>query len=288
MYISANCAFCSALVVRTQQAASANVKVHFCNSACKANYQRLAKPVTREWLEDQYVVKGMDCTQIGAMVKRDPKSVWNWLRDFGIPTRPRGGHNKLPEDQRKRYVPKPKPKTPRLTTDPGEELLRVLYLGKLMSARKIAETLNLNAKTIIHWLKHHGIRIRTVRECRLIDGRVPYLKNGVHYLKGGKPENHPSWKGGITPERQAFYATQEWKDCVKMVWARDDAKCHRCGLDHRTLLRGTIRFELHHVDGFSIVESRSDPRNVILLCDRCHLWVHSKKNKRKVFLGKGH
>jgi hypothetical protein len=57
---------------------------------CKSAYQRLARPVTKEWLEDHYLSKNLDCTQIGRLVNRDPKSVWNWLKDFGIPTRARG------------------------------------------------------------------------------------------------------------------------------------------------------------------------------------------------------
>lgn len=251
---------------------------------CKAQYQKLAKPVTREWLEDQYIQNGLDTTQIGAMVKRDPKSVWNWLRDFGIPTRSRGGHNRLPEEERKKYIPKPAHET----TDPGAEVLRSMYLVKLMSAKQIAAVLDRDPKTIYRWLKHHGVKLRGVSEWRMIDGRVPYLKNGEHYSKGRRPEDHPNWKGGITPERQAFYSSREWKDCVKMVWARDDAHCRRCGLDSRTVLRGTIRFELHHVDSFAVVERRSDPANVVLLCDKCHLWVHSGKNKKRRFLGEGH
>lgn len=50
------------------------------------------KPVTKEWLRERYIVDRLDCVQIGMLVSRDPKSVWNWLRDFGIPTRPRGSN----------------------------------------------------------------------------------------------------------------------------------------------------------------------------------------------------
>lgn len=284
MDISAICAFCSSPVVRRQQAQSANVKLHFCNLSCKASYQRLAKPVGKEWLIEHYVNRGMDCVQIGRIVNRDPKSVWNWMRDFGIPTRPRGACNKLPEEQRKRYIPKP----PRPTNDPGKEVLVSMYCEQMMPAREIAERLGRSQNSILRWLKRHQIRIRTLKELRFLDGHVPYLKNGTHHLKNGRPENHPNWKGGASPERQAFYSTAEWRECVKAVWARDDAKCRRCGLDHRTILRGTVRFELHHIDSFSIKERRAAADNVVLLCERCHLWVHSRKNKRKVLLGKGH
>ena len=91
MDIESTCAFCSNPVVRRKQAESRNVKLHFCDMDCKANYQKLRKPVTKEWLEEHYLNQKLDTTQIGRLVHRDPKSVWNWLKDFGIPTRPRGG-----------------------------------------------------------------------------------------------------------------------------------------------------------------------------------------------------
>jgi thymidylate synthase (FAD) len=93
MYIESNCAYCGNLVTRKKQSESANVKLHFCDLNCKSLYQKLAKPVTKEWLEEHYINKRLDTSQIGIIVKRDPKTVWNWLKDFGIPTRSRGGFN---------------------------------------------------------------------------------------------------------------------------------------------------------------------------------------------------
>lgn len=87
MYIEYNCKFCGKLV-RKQQSGQANHS--FCNLECKGEYQRLQKPVTKEWLYQKYVVEELDTTQIGKLVNRDPKSVWNWLKDFEIPTRKRG------------------------------------------------------------------------------------------------------------------------------------------------------------------------------------------------------
>lgn len=226
-------------MVRRKQAESANVRIHFCNLECKSEYQRLAKPVSKEWLEEQYIVKRMDCVQIGHLVKRDPKSVWNWMKDFGIPTRGRG----TVRDDRGAIRPK---------------------------GRKLTE-------------EHKDL----IRQARKRDGRIPAHINGVHWMKvtGRKPA---SWKGGITPQRQAFYATQEWKDAVVAVWHRDDAKCRKCRLDHRFIDRTKTKFHVHHVDSFQISERRAEPDNLVLLCDKCHRWVHGKLNKEKVFLGKGH
>ncbi|GAC1699855.1 MAG: hypothetical protein NVS9B4_00090 [Candidatus Acidiferrum sp.] len=176
------------------------------------------------------------------MVNRDPKSVWNWLTDLGIPTRARG------------YA----------STKPFEKGQASAFLGH----------------------KHTDEEKQAARARRIADGHVPYLKDGVHHLKGKRGSETPNWKGGITPERQSFYASPEWVGCVKLVWSRDDAKCQLCGLDSRSVLRETVRFELHHVDSFAVVEQRANPDNVVLLCNPCHKWVHSRKNDKKLFIGR--
>lgn len=215
----------------------------YCNTTCKAEWQKTQRPVTVEWLHQKYVVEGLDCTAISKLVGRDSKSVWNWLKGSGIETRKRGFSSPSP------------------------------FVKGGVSPFK--------------GRKHTDEVKEKIRQCRVKDGRIPAYINGVHWLKatGRRPA---AWRGGITPERQAFYATPEWKECVKAVWQRDDAKCQKCGLDHRTVLRGIIRFDIHHIDGFSIVERRSDVTNLVLLCQKCHKWVHSKKNKKGVLLGKGH
>ena len=115
-------------------------------------------------------------------------------------------------------------------------------------------------------------------------GSVPYLKNGVHWLKqdGVKPA---SWRGGITPDRQSVYSSQEWVNAVKKVWERDNATCQRCGKHHNTEInRGS--FHIHHKIPFSVKEKRTDYNNLILLCNNCHRWVHSKENINNQFIEK--
>lgn len=107
-------------------------------------------------------------------------------------------------------------------------------------------------------------------------------------MKGRKGKDAPSWKGGVTPERQAFYSTPEWSDAVKSVWARDDAKCQRCGMDYRTVDRSEMSFHIHHIDSFMIKDRRADVDNLLLVCYKCHRWIHSKYNTTKEFLGYGH
>lgn len=116
---------------------------------------------------------------------------------------------------------------------------------------------------------------------------MPYLlADGSHAMKGRTGANHPSWKGGVTPERQAFYASPEWREACCAVWHRADAQCERCTADHRDhSQRGS--FHVHHIVSFAVRELRASVSNLALLCRDCHLFVHSKKNVTGEFLGGG-
>ena len=200
---------------------------------------------------------------------------------------------------------------------PSAEWLRQKYETEGLDCVQIAAIFGCDSKTAWEWVKAAGIETRKrghghpanhfkpghrnsvgrkysaatiakVKASTIARGQVPYLKNGIHWLK------HPGavngrWLGGITPERQTLYRSAEWKEAVKAVWKRDNAICQRCGLDHRTVKR-TFRskFQLHHIDGFQIVERRVALDNLILVCRSCHLWIHSKENAEHLFLGAGH
>lgn len=215
----------------------------FCNNECKGAWQKRQREnegFTKDWLIAEYHDAGKSANQIARQIGRDPKRVWEWIRDYGLETRPRG-------------------------TDYGS-----LFKPGQESAFKG---------------KSHTSESRELfRQIRLADGRVPYMKDGKHWLKheGAKPA---SWRGGITPERQAFYSSEPWADAVKAVWARDNATCQRCGKHHNTVKsRGT--FHIHHIVSFQVEQLRAEPSNLILLCRPCHLWVHSRRNTKREFLRK--
>jgi len=44
----------------------------------------------RDWLHQKYIVEQLSTYEIGRLVSRDPKNIYQKLRDFEIPTRPRG------------------------------------------------------------------------------------------------------------------------------------------------------------------------------------------------------
>lgn len=214
----------------------------FCGNKCKGMWQlHFDKPdgVTRDWLVHKYEIEQFDCAEIGRMVGRDTKSVWNWLKGFGVPTRARGSSTK------KQYVSGVRAhQPPPIMTD--------------------------------------AVRAK-IKASALKDGRVPYLMpDGTHYMKGRRGPEHHGWKGGLTPERERISRTDEWKDLVKKIWARSDAKCERCGRDHRSVdNRKKDGFHIHHIRPFRFEESRMDIENLVLLCRPCHHFVHSNKNTKR-------
>lgn len=52
----------------------------------------------KEWLRQKYIVEGLSTYQIAKMIGRDPKSIYAKLKDFNIPTRPRG-HNLIGDSE---------------------------------------------------------------------------------------------------------------------------------------------------------------------------------------------
>ncbi len=193
----------------------------------------------------------------------------------------------------------------------NKEWLFEQYITNRKSCDEIALTEKRDSKTIWSWVKKFKIptrkrgaessggtfskghkkgigRVHTeetknkIREARIKDGHVPYLKNGVHWLKGTK-ELSPNWQGGLTPERQAYYSSEKWVQLVKAVWKRDNAICQKCGKHHNTEInRGN--FHIHHIISFQKKEHRDKLENLVLLCKECHRWVHSNKNISKQFI----
>lgn len=154
------------------------------------------------------------------------------------------------------------------------------YVVKERSAGDIAQEFSVTDAAILFWLRRHKIPRRTVSQARSIKhwGAVG-VDNPMWNRKG---ELNPRWKGGVTKARQLFYVGQEWKKACREVWKRDDAKCQRCGLDHR--VDPGVPIHVHHLESFAVVELRADTTNLILLCEPCHLFVHSKKNTHREYL----
>jgi len=84
--------------------------------------------------------------------------------------------------------------------------------------------------------------------------------------------NSPSWKGGITPERQRWMANggEAWASAVR---ARSDS-CPLCGE------RLPSNAHVHHILSFALYpEYRDADFNGLALCPDCHYWLHSNAGK---------
>ncbi len=155
-----------------------------------------------------------------------------------------------------------------------EDWLRREYSDLGRSAGDIARQFSFTENAILYWLHKHGIPRRDISSARKVKHWGSSGSDNPMWNKRG--ELNPRWLGGVTPQRQAFYTSREWKNACSFVWKRDEATCQRCGL-----LRGgrlDMPFHIHHIASFSVAKTRADPANLVLLCEVCHQFVHSRKN----------
>jgi hypothetical protein len=148
---------------------------------------------------------------------------------------------------------------------------------QIKSSGDISKECGVTDTAIIFWLKKLGIKRRSISETRKI--KQWGCSGEDNPMFGRKGELNVNWKGGCTPERQEFYLSKEWKEACASVYKRDSAKCQRCGCSGK--------MNIHHIVSFSVREYRADINNLVLLCVKCHRFVHSKKNTNQEFIKKG-
>ncbi len=199
----------------------------------------------------------------------------------------------------------------RRTKPVDREWLYQKYVVEKLDCTAIGKIVQRDPKRVWEWLQDYGIKTRkrgttgnwklsigvphiltpegrkrvsdAARASRKLHPNLPHLTGGVHYLKGKRGAETNNWKGGITPERQSCYGSLEWKAAVRAVWKRDNAICQRCGKHHNTAKnRGT--FDIHHIVGFECAALRCEVSNLVLVCEECHYWIHSKANKKGEFI----
>lgn len=148
----------------------------------------------RDWLHQKYIVEGLSTYEIGAIVGRDPKRVYEKLKDFGIPTRPRGLNLKSAE---------------------------VNYMKR--SARGEVDN-------PFKGHSHSDATKAILSEKAKVP--KPYIRGERNGMSGRTGESNPNYKDGSAPERQRLYASAEWKAVIRAVYKRDGYKCLRCGSGH--------------------------------------------------------
>jgi len=160
-----------------------------------------------------------------------------------------------------------------------KNILEDLYITQKKSAQEIANMFNCKGNNILYFLHKHKIPVRNTSESRQI--KYWGLKGELNGMFGMNGELNPNWKGGLTPERQDFYISQEWKEVSQLIWKRDKGICQRC---NRKKDEG-IPFHIHHIISFQNKELRAIPKNLILICEICHIYIHSKENYEQQFIG---
>ena len=220
-----------------------------------------------KWLDYNYNTLGLSTYEIAKQCGVDPKTIWTWLKKYDLNKRPRTWNNKSNVE---------------VNPYQDRDWLISQYVVAERSSRSIANDFGITDANILYWLKRHGIKRRTAREVR--DAYTYRKMQGAdNPMFGKKGPLSSNWKGGTTPERQAFYQSDEWKSAVSKIWKRDLARCRRCGIE-----RTTMAHHIHHIKSFSTYpDLRSDLDNLVLLCAECHRWVHSKNNVKSLFIQGG-
>ena len=162
----------------------------------------------------------------------------------------------------------------------GRDWLIRNYVIEGRSAGDIAAEFSTTDAAILYWLRKYGIPRRLISEARGL--KHWGLSGEDNPMWNRRGELNPRWLGGITPERQAFYTSRAWKMACSAVWKRDKATCIRCGLYRDDQL--DMPFHVHHIVSFADKELRADTDNLVLLCEACHQFVHSRKNVNREHL----
>jgi hypothetical protein len=157
------------------------------------------------------------------------------------------------------------------------EWLYAEYVTSGKSSGDIAAEHDVTEAAIIFWLRKHNIPRRSMKEVRSL--KHWGLSGSANGMFGRTGKQNPRWLGGVTPERQSLYSSQEWADVSKSVWKRDKGICQKCAWS-----KNPREMQIHHIVSFSEKEMRAELSNLVLLCEDCHRWVHSRKNTGKEFV----
>ena len=154
------------------------------------------------------------------------------------------------------------------------------YTTRKLSANEIAQNGGVTESAILYWLGKHDIPRRAMTDIRA--NKYWGNSGSDNPMWNKRDELNPMWKGGVTPERQSFYTSREWKTACSAVWRRDNATCQRCQM-HRDDSKD-MPFHIHHIESFANADLRADIDNLVLLCEACHRFIHSKKNTGREYL----
>lgn len=207
--------------------------------------------ITKELLEELYIIRGLTLREIAPLVGSSPTTVRRRLQSFGIQSREAGPS--------------------RETWWQNEEYLRSEYIVKKLSTPSIARNVASTPSTVITWLKKFGIELRGQGSHWSWTPIPEETRQKMSAAKKGKflGEDNPNWKGAEISadvrERRSYIA-KKWRETIL---ARDKNTCQKCGSKER--------LHVHHLIPFADdPDRRWDLKNGITVCVSCHEAIHQR------------
>ena len=97
---------------------------------------------------------------------------------------------------------------------------------------------------------------------------------GCLFIESIKGSNNPAWKGGVTPEINKIRSSTKYRDWRNSIFTRDSFTCQKC-----KKVGGNLN--AHHKQSFAgNPKLRTELKNGITLCDKCHKTFHKKYGYR--------
>lgn len=205
----------------------------------------------KDWLYQEYIVKGRSAEDIGKECGLGQRTLRDWISKYGLTEKKGAISAGLPVDE-----------------------IKYLYTHDKLGSNAIGARYGVTGNTIVALLRNNGVYIPSTSEWSKI---YMHEKGGVEHLRRlATPQSRIKTScrqrgiaiedfDGFTHSEHALIRTSsvysEWR---KAVFERDNYTCQKCGV------RGG-QLHAHHIENFSSREDlRMEVSNGITLCERCH------------------
>jgi len=82
----------------------------------------------------------------------------------------------------------------------------------------------------------------------------------------------------ITIDRKCYIFSPRWRTLRAHIIEEEKGICRRCKV------KTVDKQYVHHIVSADISKYRYNENNLLLLCEKCHNWVHSRHNVQKEYL----
>ena len=123
--------------------------------------------------------------------------------------------------------------------------------------------------------------------CSIENRRINFIGNKINNMK---EENHPSWKGGISPLNKRIMTTKKYVEWKNKILFRDCWTCQTCHFRGRVVVHHIKRinviikqYNIRNINDAIMCKELYDINNGVTLCEDCHKYVHKKKPRRLIY-----